>query len=240
METREQNLNYATSVITNLAPAREIENEEKILYKTIKRTIDIIGAIIGCILLIPLTVVVYIANLITKGDNGPIFYIQKRIGQDGKMFRIYKYRTMVVGADKKLKKYLKENPEAAKEYKKYKKLKEDPRITKIGKFMRKTRIDELPQLWNVIKGTMSFMGPRPEWDILSEKYEKEIEYYNLRHLVKPGITGWAQVMYPYGECIEDTIKKLEYDLYYIKKQDLLIDVLIIMKTVKIVIFGKGK
>ena len=107
--------------------------------KTIKRTIDIIGAIIGCILLIPLTVVVYIANLITKGDNGPIFYIQKRIGQDGKMFRIYKYRTMVVGADKKLKKYLKENPEAAKEYKEYKKLKEDPRITKIGKILRKTR-----------------------------------------------------------------------------------------------------
>lgn len=161
METREQNLNYATSIITNLAPAREIENEEKILYKTIKRTIDIIGAIIGCILLIPLTVVVYIANLITKGDNGPIFYIQKRIGQDGKMFRIYKYRTMVVGADKKLKKYLKENPEAAKEYKEYKKLKEDPRITKIGKILRKTSLDEFPQFINVLKGKMSIVGPRP-------------------------------------------------------------------------------
>lgn len=116
----------------------------------------------------------------------------------------------------------------------------DDRVTKVGKFMRKTRIDELPQLWNVIKGTMSFVGPRPEWDILAKEYEEQIPHYNLRHLIKPGITGWAQVMYPYGENIEDTKRKLEYDLYYIKHQDLIMDVLTILKTAKVVIFGRGK
>jgi len=116
----------------------------------------------------------------------------------------------------------------------------DIRVTKFGKFMRKTRIDELPQLWNILKGTMSFVGPRPEWDILAKEYEKQINYYNLRHLIKPGITGWAQVMFPYGENLEDAKKKLEYDLYYLKHQDLILDVLVVIKTAKAVLFGKGK
>ena len=225
METREQNLNYATSVITNLAPVREIENEEKILYKTIKRTIDIIGAIIGCILLIPLTVVVYIANLITKGDNGPIFYIQKRIGQDGKMFRIYKYRTMVVGADKKLKKYLKENPEAAKEYKEYKKLKEDPRITKIGKILRKTSLDEFPQFVNILKGEMSLVGPRPY--LYREKEDLGEYYYNSITKVKPGITGYWQVN---GRNDVDFEERAYMDTYYIERRGIVMDLKIILKT----------
>ena len=106
--------------------------------------------------------------------------------------------------------------------------------------MRKTRIDELPQLFCIMKGTMSFVGPRPEWDILVEEYKEKIPYYNLRHMIKPGITGWAQVMYPYGESVEDAKRKLEYDLYYLKHQDLILDVLTIMKTAKTVIFGKGK
>ena len=224
METREQNLNYATSVITNLAPAREIENEEKILYKTIKRTIDIIGAIIGCILLIPLTVVVYIANLITKGDNGPIFYIQKRIGQDGKMFRIYKYRTMVVGADKKLKKYLKENPEAAKEYKKYKKLKEDPRITKIGKILRKTSLDEFPQFINVLKGEMSIVGPRPY--LFKEKKDMG-EYYKKIIKCKPGLTGIWQVSRRSDVTFQ---KRLNMDIEYLNTRCTKLDIKLILKT----------
>ena len=106
--------------------------------------------------------------------------------------------------------------------------------------MRKTRIDELPQLWNILKGTMSFVGPRPEWDILAKDYAEQINYYNLRHLIKPGITGWAQVMFPYGESLDDARKKLEYDLYYLKHQDLILDVLIVAKTAKAVLFGKGK
>ncbi|MBP6281542.1 MAG: exopolysaccharide biosynthesis polyprenyl glycosylphosphotransferase [Leptotrichiaceae bacterium] len=199
----------------------DILNNES--QKNIKRGLDLIIAIILFIFTLPIMILV--AVFIKLESEGPIIFKQVRVGENKKKFNIYKFRTMKMHDPKKYSNYA---------------TNEDDRITKIGKFMRKTRIDELPQLWNVIKGTMSFMGPRPEWDILSEKYEKEIEYYNLRHLVKPGITGWAQVMYPYGECIEDTIKKLEYDLYYIKKQDLLIDVLIIMKTVKIVIFGKGK
>ena len=129
--------------------------------------------------------------------------------------------------------------ENGKKYPKYT-LDNDDRITKFGKFMRKTRIDELPQLFCIVKGTMSFVGPRPEWDLLVEEYKEKIPYYNLRHMIKPGITGWAQVMYPYGESVEDAKRKLEYDLYYLKHQDLILDVLTIMKTAKIVIFGKGK
>ena len=126
-----------------------------------------------------------------------------------------------------------------KKYPKYT-LDNDDRITRFGKFMRKTRIDELPQLFCIMNGTMSFVGPRPEWDLLVEEYKEKIPYYNLRHMIKPGITGWAQVMYPYGESVEDAKRKLEYDLYYLKHQDLILDVLTIMKTAKTVIFGKGK
>ena len=118
--------------------------------------------------------------------------------------------------------------------------KNDNRVTKFGKFMRLTRIDELPQLWNVLRGEMSFVGPRPEREFFIKQLEKEIMYYNLRHTVKPGLTGWAQVMYPYGASIEDAYRKLQYDLYYIKNHDILFDVKILLKTVTIVIFGKGR
>ena len=127
---------------------------------TLKRTIDIIGGIFGIIALIPLTIVIYIANFIS-GDRGPLFYVQTRIGKDGKLFKMYKFRSMVVGADEKLKQYLLENEEARKEYKKYKKLQHDPRVTKIGNFIRKTSLDEFPQFINVLKGEMSLVGPRP-------------------------------------------------------------------------------
>ena len=118
--------------------------------------------------------------------------------------------------------------------------KNDPRVTKFGNFMRKTRIDELPQLWNVIKGEMSFIGPRPERMVFIKDLEKVIPYYNLRHLVKPGLTGWAQVMYPYGASVEDAERKLEYDLYYIKHHSISLDIAIMFMTLKTVVFGKGR
>ncbi len=125
-----------------------------------------------------------------------------------------------------------------KEHSKYAK-KNDNRITWVGRFIRKTRLDELPQLINVLKGNMSFIGPRPEWDLLGRDYEKKINLYKLRYAVKPGLTGWAQVMYPYGENIEDAKRKLEYDIYYIKHQSFVLDIIILFKTIRVVIFGKG-
>ncbi len=119
-------------------------------------------------------------------------------------------------------------------------MKNDPRVTKFGNFMRKTRIDELPQLLNVLKGEMSFIGPRPERMVFIKDLEKVIPYYNLRHLVKPGLTGWAQVMYPYGASVEDAKRKLEYDLYYIKHHSIGLDIAIMFMTLKTVVFGKGR
>ena len=191
--------------------------------RNVKRALDLFIAFILLVLTIPIWIVT--AIIIKLESPGPIIFKQVRIGENMKKFKIYKFRSMKVHDPAKHPKYTENN---------------DDRVTRFGKFMRKTRIDELPQLWNIIKGTMSFVGPRPEWDLLVEEYKKEIPYYNLRHMIKPGITGWAQVMFPYGECIEDAKRKLEYDLYYLKHQDLIMDVLIIMKTAKIVIFGKGK
>ena len=149
----------------------------------------------------------------------------KRILDINKPFKIVKFRSMTTDAEK-------DGPKWA--------TKNDNRVTKFGKFMRLTRIDELPQLWNVLRGEMSFVGPRPEREFFIKQLEKEIMYYNLRHTVKPGLTGWAQVMYPYGASIEDAYRKLQYDLYYIKNHDILFDVKILLKTVTIVIFGKGR
>ena len=199
----------------------DILNNES--QKNIKRGLDIIIAIILMVLASPIALIT--AIVIKFESKGPIIFKQIRIGENGKKFKIYKFRSMRIHDEKKYPKYTLDN---------------DDRITKFGKFMRKTRIDELPQLFCILKGTMSFVGPRPEWDILVNEYKEKIPYYNLRHMIKPGITGWAQVMYPYGECIEDAKRKLEYDLYYLKHQDLILDVLTIMKTAKIVIFGKGK
>ena len=157
-------------------------------------------------------------------SKGPIFFKQKRLGLKNMEFEIIKFRSMKIHDQNKFSKYADEN---------------DPRVTKFGKFIRKTRIDELPQLICILKGDMSFVGPRPEWDELCYEYMKDIPYYNLRHLIRPGMTGWAQVMYPYGISIEDAYKKLEYDLYYMKHQDIMFDLKIVFRTIKIVIFAKG-
>jgi len=199
----------------------DILNNE--MQRNIKRGMDLILALILMVILSPLALIT--AIIIKFESKGPVIFKQTRIGENMKPFKVYKFRSMRLHDPNKYSKYTLDN---------------DARVTKFGKFMRKTRIDELPQLWNILKGTMSFVGPRPEWNILAKEYAEQINYYNLRHLIKPGITGWAQVMFPYGESLDDARKKLEYDLYYLKHQDLILDVLIVAKTAKAVLFGKGK
>ena len=191
------------------------------LQKRIKRAFDFIASLILLVVSFPFMIFTYI---LVKKDGGPAFFKQKRIGMNGKEFEIIKFRSMKVHDPNKFSKYASEN---------------DDRITKVGHFIRKTRLDELPQLINVFRGDMSFVGPRPEWNELGHDYEKKIKNYHLRYAVRPGITGWAQTMYFYSSTIEEVKEKLEYDLYYIKYQDLFLDIVVLFKTVKIVIFGKG-
>lgn len=188
-----------------------------------KRLLDLIFAIIIGICTLPLMIM---AAIIVKIESkGPIFFVQERIGEGNKKFNIVKFRSMTTDAEKN-------GPQWAS--------KNDNRVTHWGKIMRATRIDELPQLWNVLRGEMSFVGPRPEREYFIQQLEKEIPYYNLRHTVKPGLTGWAQVMYPYGASVEDAYRKLQYDLYYIKHHDIIFDIKVLLKTITIVIFGKGR
>lgn len=186
-----------------------IKAKKKNAYRVIKRTIDIIGALVGCIALIPLTICIWIANAIAK-DNGPVFYVQKRIGKNGKTFKMYKYRSMVVNADKKLRRHLLDNPEANEEFLKYRKLKDDPRITPVGKFIRKTSLDEFPQFINVLKGDMSLVGPRPylprEKRAMKKAYKEIIK-------VKPGLTGPWQVN---GRSEISLEERMKMDIEYVE------------------------
>ena len=200
------------------------KTSKKILYRIVKRIIDIIGSLIGIIFLIPATIIIYFARKILKEDQGPLFYEQLRYGKNGKIFRLYKYRSMCIGADEKLKEYLASNEEARKEFKKTHKLQNDPRITKIGKFLRKTSLDELPQMINILKGEMSFVGPRPV-------VEKEVEEYGEnkeRFLsVKPGLTGYWQVNGRSNTTFEE---RMEMELYYVDSCSLWLDIKIFFKT----------
>ena len=188
-----------------------------------KRLLDLIFAIIIGICTLPLMIMA--AIIVKLESKGPIFFVQERIGEGNKKFNIVKFRSMTTDAEKN-------GPQWAS--------KNDNRVTRWGKIMRATRIDELPQLWNVLRGEMSFVGPIPEREYFIQQLEKEIPYYNLRHTVKPGLTGWAQVMYPYGASVEDAYRKLQYDLYYIKHHDIIFDIKVLLKTITIVIFGKGR
>ena len=186
------------------------------------------NASMGFVLLLLTWPVMLITAILIKLDEGrkaPIFYTQERVGLDGQAFNIYKFRSMRIDAEKHGAQMAKEN---------------DDRTTKIGKFIRKYRIDELPQIYNVIKGDMGFVGPRPERPQFVQELIKAIPYYNERHNVKPGLTGWAQLKYPYGATQEDSLEKLKYDLYYIKHRSFLLDLLILIRTVEIVLFGKGR
>lgn len=189
-----------------------------------KRLLDIFTAIFLMICLIPVSLVIIPILLIVHGR--PIFFKQKRTGLNQKPFTLFKLRTMVVNAEKDGAQWSKPG---------------DMRITPLGKWLRKTRLDELPQLWNILKGEMSLVGPRPERpEIIKSQLEDSIPYYNLRHLVKPGVTGWAQVTFRYGFSKEDSLEKLQYDLFYVKNRSFFQDVLIILKTVKTVLTGAGQ
>jgi len=189
----------------------------------LKRIIDIFFSILILVLSSPLLLVV--AFLINLGSAGGVIYSQNRVGLNGKVFKVFKLRSMRANAEKNGVEWSKEN---------------DPRITKIGKFIRATRIDEIPQCWNVLKGDMSLIGPRPERPEFTTILSERIPYYDLRHLVKPGLSGWAQVMYPYGSSEEDALKKLEYDLYYIKNQSFSLEVGIFLRTVMTIVMNKGR
>ncbi|MCX7771056.1 MAG: TIGR03013 family PEP-CTERM/XrtA system glycosyltransferase [Proteobacteria bacterium] len=188
----------------------------------VKRILDIIFSILG--LLASLIITIPVAILIKIESRGPVFYRQRRVGLNNRIFECIKFRSMTVHAEKNGAVWASKN---------------DNRVTRVGKVIRKLRIDEIPQMWNVLKGDMSFIGPRPERPEFVELLEKKIPYYNLRHSVKPGITGWAQVCYPYGASEEDALEKLKYDLYYIKNLSLFLDFQILLKTAKVVLLGQG-
>lgn len=215
--------------------ATTINNKKVKLYieKAVKRVIDIIAGLVGTILLIPITIGVYIARKILKEDDGPIFYDQLRIGKNGKIFKMYKYRSMVIGADDKLKEYLAENEEAREEYSKYKKLKKDPRITKLGNFLRKTSLDEFPQFINVLKGDMSLVGPRP---YLQREKDDMGEYYKYIIQCKPGITGYWQTTGRSGVTFDDRLK-MDYEYY--QNRNLKIDLKLLGKTILNVVKKEG-
>jgi sugar transferase (PEP-CTERM system associated) len=187
-----------------------------------KRCIDVVLAIAGLLISLPLSAIT--ALLIKLESPGPIFYKQERVCERGNTFEVIKFRSMRNDAEKNGAVWACQN---------------DSRVTKVGNFIRKVRIDEIPQMLNVLKGEMSFVGPRPERPIFVEQLTKVIPYYALRHSAKPGITGWAQICYPYGASEEDALRKLEYDLYYIKNQSIFMDLLIIFRTIKTVLFQIG-
>jgi sugar transferase (PEP-CTERM system associated) len=188
-----------------------------------KRMIDLALASVGFLLAAPLTLLTALAVYLES--DGPVLYCQERVGESGRTFTLYKFRSMRVDAEQP------GQPLWARD--------NDDRVTRIGRFIRMTRLDELPQLWNVLRGDMSFVGPRPERPFFVAQLAEEIPFYQQRHAVKPGVTGWAQVKYQYGSSIEDAMEKLRYDLYYIKHLSVALDLSIVFDTVKVIMFGKG-
>lgn len=187
-----------------------------------RRIAAFIAAAIGLLLFLPFFPIV--ALLVKLSSPGPLFFKQTRVGQGGQTFSIYKFRSMVVDAEKAGARWASKN---------------DPRVTTIGMFMRKTRIDEIPQLWNVLVGDMAFVGPRPERPEFVPWLAEQLPYYNLRHLTNPGLTGWAQVRYGYGATLEESREKLQYDLYYVKHSSLGLDLMIMFETIKIILRRRG-
>ncbi len=188
-----------------------------------KRTIDVVMSFLGLVLSTPL--ILLTAAAIKLGSRGPVFYRQERVGQNDRRFVLYKFRSMAEDAEAKL------GPVWASE--------SDPRVTRVGAILRQIRIDEIPQMINVLKGDMSFVGPRPERAYFVERLKQNIPYYDLRHSVKPGITGWAQISYRYGDSEQDAIEKLQYDLYYIKHMSPIFDLQIIFESIKVIMLGSG-
>ncbi|NNC99272.1 MAG: sugar transferase [Gammaproteobacteria bacterium] len=217
-----------------LVPVQEINNDWFIraegftmlhssVTTRIKRAVDVLVALTLIVVTLPLTTVT--ALLIKLSSRGPVFFSQTRVGMKGQPFILYKFRTMHVNAERDGAQWASND---------------DPRILPIGKFLRKSRIDELPQCWNILRGEMSIVGPRPERPEFTSMLSQKIPYYDLRHIIKPGLTGWAQVMYPYGASTDDALKKLQFDLYYIKNYSLLLDLNILMRTVLVTFSRRGR
>jgi sugar transferase (PEP-CTERM system associated) len=195
------------------------------LLMVTKRAFDMVASVCGLILALPLMVV---SALLVKLESprDPILYHQERVGLNGESFTIHKFRTMRADAE-------------ARTGPVWSKGDGDPRITAVGRFMRKTRLDEIPQLWNVLRGDMSLIGPRPERPAFVEQLTQQIPFYGQRHVVKPGVTGWAQVRYTYGASVEDALEKMQYDLYYVKHMSLWFDIMIALETIKTVVLRRG-
>ncbi|EIL91351.1 undecaprenyl-phosphate galactosephosphotransferase [Rhodanobacter fulvus Jip2] len=199
----------------NVTPLRQLS----------KRCFDLGIATLVLLLTWPFMLLVALAIRIESGAGQPIFYLQERVGVRGKSFRLAKFRSMRTDAEiDGVARWASKN---------------DDRVTRVGRFIRKVRLDELPQLWNVLKGEMSFIGPRPERPQFVADLATKIRYYNLRHCLKPGLAGWAQLRYPYGASDEDAAEKLKYDLYYVKNHNLLFDLLILIQTIEVVLFSRG-
>lgn len=211
----------------------EIKLKPKKIYRIIKRLIDIVVGLVGTLLLIPITIVLYIVNIFADESKGPLFYDQLRVGKKGKYFKIYKFRTMIVGADEILEKYLEENEEARKEFEETQKLSNDPRITKLGKILRKTSLDEFPQFINVLKGDMSLIGPRP---LVKGELDAHNGNHEIYESVKPGISGWWAAN-GRSDLLYDERLKLEY--YYAENFSLWLDIKCVFKTIVSVIKKEG-
>jgi len=200
-----------------------ISQRTKSFYEISKRIFDFLLGLILLIVSLPFWLII---GIIIKLDSpGPVFFKQIRIGRSGKPFKLIKFRSMIKNAEK-------HGPKMA--------AIDDKRITRFGKFLRKTRLDELPQLWNIIKGDMSFVGPRAERPEFHQELKASIPFYQERYLIKPGLSGWAQIKYGYGSTIKDAFEKVQYDLYYIKNRSFVLDLSIILKTINIILKGGGR
>ncbi|MGD0793008.1 MAG: TIGR03013 family XrtA/PEP-CTERM system glycosyltransferase [Terriglobales bacterium] len=212
--------------VENLYPSWLVFGEgfrRSAIFIVVRRVVSIVISLIGLILALPLFPLIMLA--IRLDSKGPVFYTQTRVGKAGRIFKVVKFRTMRRDAEGA------NGPQWAGD--------NDPRVTRVGKFLRSSRLDEIPQLWCVLKGDMAFVGPRPERPEFIEWLSKEIPYYGVRHMVRPGLTGWAQVKYKYGSTVEDAREKLQYDLFYIKNASIGLDLLIMFLTVKTVLLRRG-
>lgn len=213
-------------IVEQISPAWLIFSEgfhKSRARRFLKRILDIVLSVIVLLLLLPAIIVT--AILIKIDSKGPVFFSQDRVGKKRAIYKVYKFRSMMADAEQQ------SGPVWAKD--------DDDRITRVGNVIRKWRFDEIPQLWNVLKGNMSFVGPRPEREFFVKQLEDMIPYYGERFTVKPGITGWAQVSYRYGASVADAVEKLNYDLFYIKNMSIFMDLMIALRTIKIVLLGKG-
>ncbi len=195
------------------------------LRKAAKRVMDVLAGLVLLVPAAPVMAAAALAVLLEPPFGGPVLYRQTRVGEGGRTFPLVKFRSMRVDAEREG-----EVRWAASG---------DPRVTRVGRFLRQYRIDELPQLFNVLRGEMSFVGPRPERPELDEDLLRQLPYYSERYRVKPGLTGWAQISYPYGASVQDAFQKLEYDLYYVKNFSFFLDLLILLQTTEVVVWGKG-